>query len=94
MDITISHLEGSTAYARQIGMTLFEAFLNVEERFQRGTEATEQEIIDELRQVRGFGCVVWLCLVFAVVAVASSMLLRLACCSDRPAGCRAPMLIC
>ena len=31
-------------------MSLFEAFLNVEERFQRGSEATEQEIIDELRQ--------------------------------------------
>lgn len=31
-------------------MSLFEAFLHVEERFQRGSEATEQEIIDELRQ--------------------------------------------
>lgn len=31
-------------------MTLFEAFLSVEERFQRGSEATEQEIIDDLRQ--------------------------------------------
>ena len=50
-DITTSHREGSVAYARQIGMGLFEAFLDVEERFQRGTEATEQEIIDELRQV-------------------------------------------
>ena len=51
-DITMAHLEGSSAYSRHIGMGLFEAFLTVEERFQRGTEATEQEIIDELRQVR------------------------------------------
>ena len=50
-DITTSHQEGGTAYARLIGMSLFEDFLDVEERFQRGTEATEQEIIDELRQV-------------------------------------------
>jgi len=51
MDITTCHLDGGIAYARQIVMSLFEAFLDVEERFQRGTEATEQEIIDELRQV-------------------------------------------
>ena len=50
-DITTSHQEGGTAYARLIGMSLFEDFLDVEERFQRGIEATEQEIIDELRQV-------------------------------------------
>ncbi len=56
MDITTCHLDGSIAYARQIGMSLFEAFLDVEERFQRGTEATEQEIIDELRQVSKLDC--------------------------------------
>ena len=50
-DITTAHLEGAGAYSRQIGMSLFQKFLDVEERFQRGTEATEQEIIDELRQV-------------------------------------------
>ena len=54
-DITTSHLEGATSYARQIGMSLFETFLDVEERFQRGTEATEQEIIDDLRQVGTIG---------------------------------------
>lgn len=55
-DITTCHLDGGIAYARQIGMSLFEAFLDVEERFQRGTEATEQEIIDELRQVSKLDC--------------------------------------
>lgn len=56
IDITTCHLDGGIAYARQIGMSLFEAFLDVEERFQRGTEATEQEIIDELRQVSKLDC--------------------------------------
>ena len=51
ISITRSYLDGASAYAHEIGMSLFEAFLNVEERFQRGSEATEQEIIDELRQV-------------------------------------------
>lgn len=50
ISITRSYLDGASAYAHEIGMSLFEAFLNVEERFQRGSEATEQEIIDELRQ--------------------------------------------
>lgn len=52
LDITRSYLDGVSAHAQEIGMSLFEAFLNVEERFQRGSEATEQEIIDELRQAR------------------------------------------
>ena len=50
LDITRSYLDGVSAHAHEIGMSLFEAFLNVEESFQRGSEATEQEIIDELRQ--------------------------------------------
>ena len=50
LDITRSYLDGVSAHAHEIGMSLFEAFLSVEERFQRGSEATEQEIIDELRQ--------------------------------------------
>ena len=50
LDITRSYLDGVSAHAHGVGMSLFEAFLSVEERFQRGSEATEQEIIDELRQ--------------------------------------------
>lgn len=50
LTITRSYLDGVSAHAHEIGMTLFEAFLSVEERFQRGSEATEQEIIDDLRQ--------------------------------------------
>lgn len=52
LDITTTHLDGTAAYARQVGTELFSAFLEVEELFQRGSDATEQEIIDELRQVR------------------------------------------
>lgn len=52
LTITRSYLDGVSAHANEIGMTLFEAFLSVEERFQRGSEATEQEIIDDLRQAR------------------------------------------
>lgn len=51
LDITATHLDGTAAYARQIGNELFTAFLDVEELFQRGSDATEQEIIDELRHV-------------------------------------------
>ena len=51
LNITTDHLDGTAAYARQIGQELFKAFLDVEELFQHGRDATEQEIIDELRQV-------------------------------------------
>ena len=52
LGITTTHLDGTAAYARQVGTELFSAFLEVEELFQRGSDATEQEIIDELRQVK------------------------------------------
>lgn len=73
-DITTSHQEGGTAYARLIGMSLFEDFLDVEERFQRGTEATEQEIIDELRQVSSLalfcdGCICCFCCAAVLASV-------------------------
>ena len=35
-------------------MELMEEFLRVEERFQRLSEATEQEVIDSMRQVGSF----------------------------------------
>lgn len=73
-NITTSHQEGGTAYARLIGMSLFEDFLDVEERFQRGTEATEQEIIDELRQVGNLawfviGCICCFCCAAVLASV-------------------------
>ena len=43
----------------QVCMELMEEFLHVEERFQRLSEATEQEIIDSMRQV---GLVLWHCM--------------------------------
>ena len=36
-------------------MDLMEEFLRVEERFQRLSEATEQEVIDSMRQVGSSG---------------------------------------
>lgn len=45
------HRGGRDAYARQVCMELMEEFLRVEERFQRLSEATEQEVIDSMRQV-------------------------------------------
>lgn len=38
----------------QVCMELMEEFLHVEERFQRLSEATEQEVIDSMRQVGPF----------------------------------------
>ncbi len=38
----------------QVCMELMEEFLRVEERFQRLSEATEQEVIDSMRQVGPF----------------------------------------
>ena len=38
----------------QVCMQLMEEFLRVEERFQRLREATEQDVIDSMRQVGSF----------------------------------------
>ena len=51
-----AHAEGKESFARSIATELFSDFLSVEERFAANKEATEQEVIDSLRQVRpGFG---------------------------------------
>ena len=47
-----AHAEGKEAFARSIATELFSDFLSVEERFAANKEATEQEVIDQLRQVR------------------------------------------
>ena len=44
------HAGGAAAYARVVAEDLLEAFLATEERFSSG--ATDQEVIDYLRQVR------------------------------------------
>ena len=46
-----AHAEGKEAFARSIATELFSDFLSVEERFAGNKEATEQEVIDSLRQV-------------------------------------------
>lgn len=46
-----AHAEGKEAFARGIATELFSDFLSVEERFAANKEATEQEVIDSLRQV-------------------------------------------
>ncbi|EIE18073.1 hypothetical protein COCSUDRAFT_26470 [Coccomyxa subellipsoidea C-169] len=46
-----AHAEGKEAFARSIATELFSDFLSVEERFAANKEATEQEVIDQLRQV-------------------------------------------
>ena len=43
--------EGKEAYARDIATDLLISFLDVEERFSLDQQATEQEVIDALRQV-------------------------------------------
>ena len=43
--------EGKEAYARSICSDLLTSFLAIEERFSVDQEATEQEVIDALRQV-------------------------------------------
>lgn len=48
-----AHADGKEAYARGIATELLEDFLAVEERFAAAREATEQEVIDSLRQARG-----------------------------------------
>ena len=47
-----AHAEGKEAFARAIATELFSDYLSVEERFAANKEATEQEVIDSLRQVR------------------------------------------
>ena len=44
--------DGKEAYARSIASDLLLSFLDVEERFSVDHEATEQEVIDALRQVQ------------------------------------------
>ncbi|CAL8465869.1 g5405 [Coccomyxa elongata] len=46
-----AHAEGKESFARGIATELFSDFLSVEERFAANKEATEQEVIDSLRQV-------------------------------------------
>ena len=50
--VAAAHADGKEAYARGIATELLEDFLAVEERFAAAREATEQEVIDSLRQVR------------------------------------------
>ena len=45
------HKGGQEEYARGVATSLLEAFLAVEENFQSSSAATEQEVIDALRQV-------------------------------------------
>jgi len=46
-----AHADGKESFARSIATELFSDFLSVEERFAANKEATEQEVIDSLRQV-------------------------------------------
>ena len=46
-----AHCEGKEAFARAVATELFKDFLAVEERFAVDKEATEQEVIDSMRQV-------------------------------------------
>lgn len=50
--VAAAHADGKESYARGIATELLEDFLAVEERFAAAREATEQEVIDSLRQVR------------------------------------------
>ena len=52
MAVAAAHADGKESYARGIATELLEDFLAVEERFAAAREATEQEVIDSLRQVR------------------------------------------
>ena len=51
-----AHAEGKEAFARSIATELFSDYLSVEERFAANKEATEQEVIDSLRQVLSHDC--------------------------------------
>lgn len=52
LGVAEAHADGKEAFARSIATELFSDFLSVEERFAVNKEATEQEVIDQLRQVR------------------------------------------
>lgn len=54
--VAAAHADGKESYARGIATELLEDFLAVEERFAAAREATEQEVIDSLRQVRLRSC--------------------------------------
>lgn len=43
---------GKESYAQNIATSLFEDYLEVEERFAANQEVTEQEVIDSMRKVR------------------------------------------
>lgn len=45
-----AHADGMESYARSVAVEILEAYLTVEEKFESGGMATEQEIIDDLRQ--------------------------------------------
>ena len=51
LTVAEAHAEGKESFARSIATELFSDFLSVEERFAANKEATEQEVIDSLRQV-------------------------------------------
>ena len=59
LTVAEAHADGKESFARSIATELFSDFLSVEERFAANKEATEQEVIDSLRQV-GTICVLWL----------------------------------
>lgn len=52
LTVAEAHADGKESFARSIATELFSDFLSVEERFAANKEATEQEVIDSLRQVR------------------------------------------
>ena len=54
LTVAEAHAEGKESFARSIATELFSDFLSVEERFAANKEATEQEVIDSLRQVSAF----------------------------------------
>ena len=51
LTVAEAHADGKESFARSIATELFSDFLSVEERFAANKEATEQEVIDSLRQV-------------------------------------------
>lgn len=65
--------KGKEVYARGVASELLQHFLDVEERFTSNPDATEQEVIDGLRQV---GKVLPLCSSQGTRAVSSFLLLH------------------
>ena len=51
LTVAEAHADGKESFARSIATELYSDFLSVEERFAANKEATEQEVIDSLRQV-------------------------------------------